>query len=156
MSKPTDFTPREVELLRDYAREIKGVKRLTDVQLGELMETTQQSVSAFIKDKPTQGIGRIRANSLARSQDFRDAEELLSWLKSREAIAEGGQMGNVWSARDTAKRIAEAMGVAPEAIDAVVAHRKAHADAKRPAKWWVFQFVQQEMQMAADAKEARR
>ncbi len=153
MTKRPDFTPQELELLRAYAREIRDHRTLTGEKLGELMESSQQTASAFTKPGSGSGIGRIAANALARNTGFRDSEECLSWLRARRAIQEGGELvGNVWSQRDTARKIAEAMGVAAAAIDAVIGQRKANEDARRPVKWWVLQFTLQETQMAADEK----
>lgn len=151
MSKRPDFTPSEVELLRSYARELQTSRKLTGEKLGALMGVKQQNASAFIKPGSVGGIGRLAANALARSENFRDAEQLLLVLKGVAAATEVS-VGNVWSERDAARKVAEAMGVAAPAIDAVIAQRKAPSDARRPVKWWVFQFVQQELQMAADGE----
>lgn len=148
------FTPEEVELLRNFARKLREERGLTTTQLGELMGVEQQNASTFTKPGATGGISRITANRLAQADDLRDAEELLLVLKARAGILEE-VVGNVWHSREAARRVAEAMGVAREAIDAVIAQRKAPADARRPVKWWVYQFAHQELLMQAD-REVRR
>lgn len=156
MSKRRDFTHEELELLRAFARDQKKKHRWTGEELGKVLGTRQQNASAFVKDGATQGLSRISANRLASAADFRNAEDLLQLLKSEAAIAEGiHEVASVWSARETGKKIAEAMGVADKAIATVIAQRKSPGDAKRPPKWWVGMFINQETQMVADG-EVRR
>ncbi len=155
MGKRTDFTPQEVELLRAFAREKKRRDGLTGDQLGQLMGISQQNASEFTKDRAVGGIGRTTANALAQNCDYQDAEELLRELKQLAAIAEDG-VGNVWHARDSARRVAEAAGVASRAIEVVIEQRKTPADARRPQKWWLQQFLNQETQMLADGEVTRR
>ncbi len=150
MAKRTDFTVEEVELLRGYVRDLGKRLKLTQAQIGALMGVNQQNASAFLKNGAHAGIGRTSANALAVSQGFANAEELLSELRSLAAANEEALgVGNVWHSRDSARRIVEALGVSPAAIQAVVDERRSPSDAKRSVKWWVMEFLWKEQRTAA-------
>jgi len=154
MSKRAGYSVDEVELLRACARKLKDCRGLTGAELGRIMGIEQQNASAFTKPGASKGIDRNAANGLAAAMGLLDAEELLRELKSLRAAVEDG-VSNVWHARDSARRIAEALGVSPEAIEMVFARRKTPADAQRPAKWWLLQFSLQEQEIAADKERHR-
>ena len=101
----------------------------------------QQNVSRFLRGG---GISHKTANNLASLLGFRDAEQLIREGRAMRGLRLAG--GSVWASRDSAVRVAEAVGYAPEAIAAVVGRYKEPADAERDVKWWLNKIVLEELE----------
>jgi hypothetical protein len=147
MGHPRDFDDEEIELLREWARRLKEERKITTTELGELMGVKQQNASRFIADRATGGISRISGNRLASAAGFRDAEELIAEGRAMAGLR-SLRKGNVWHARDSAVRVAEAMGYGDGAIAAVVARESSGDAGKRPVKWWLTQIALEELRRA--------
>jgi hypothetical protein len=133
MGHPRDFDPEETEILREWARRIQEERKLTTTQLGELMGVKQQNASRFVAPGSIAGISRISGNNLATAAGFRDAEGLIAEGRAMAGLR-AERKGNVWHARDSAVRVAKAMGYADAAIAG-----------KRPVKWWLTQIALEEL-----------
>ncbi len=138
---PSDFDLEDQQILREEAEQLRQKKGWTKTHMGVVLGIKQQNVSRFLS-----GIGGIRrrtANRLALECGFRDAEGLIAegrFMRGLKSTA-----GNVWSSRDSAVRMAEAIGYAPTTIDAVVERMKAPEYAQKSAKWWLEQFMLEDM-----------
>lgn len=155
MAKAHTFTEEDVELLRRFARELMSERGLTTIQLGEILELGQQRASAFTTAGSIARIGRPAANALARHVGLPHCESLLQELRARWG-AEGVAVGNVWGERDSAARVALALEYDARAIERVKDRFKDdQSAAKRPKKWWLEQFAQEERWLEAKGGESR-
>lgn len=135
--KPADFVDEDTQLLRDAAIQLKEQRNLSGVELGKLLGIAQQNASRFTKGNG--GISRNTANRLAEALGYRDSEGLL-----REAKAVRGmvlKLGNVWASRDSAVRVAQAVGWPQDCIDAVLARYPGPEMSRRETRWWLEQIA---------------
>ncbi len=144
MGHPRDFDSEETELLREWARKLKEDRKLTTTELGALMSVAQQNASRFVAIGSVSGISRISGNHLASAAGFRDAEELIAEGRAMAGLR-SERKGNVWHARDSAVRVANAMSYSAAAIAAVVARETGGDAGKRPVKWWLTQIAIEEL-----------
>lgn len=145
MGRRRDFSLDELELLREAARSYMLENGIKQGPLAELMDMRQQNVSRFVATGSIAGISRISGNRLAQACGFRDAEELIAEGRAMAGLR-AERRGNVWHARDSARRVAEAMGYSAESIRSVVEREADNAAAaKRPAKWWLTQIALEEL-----------
>lgn len=147
MGHPRDFDGEETEILRTVARQLQADRKLNTTQLGELMGVRQQNASRFVVTGSTSGISRISGNRLASAAGFRDAEELIAEGKAMAGLR-AERRGNVWHARDSAVRVAKAMGYGSDSVDAVVAREVGAEAGKKPVKWWLTQIALEELRRA--------
>ncbi len=150
---PKDFELEDMEILRDAARELKAREKWSDERLGTELGIAQQNAQRFVGKNATGGISRKTANRLAIACRFRDAEELVMEGRAMKGLRSGGK-GNVWHARDSAVRMAEAVGYSREAIDAVMERCNKPEFGRETVKWWLSQFVLEELQHAAGGRRA--
>jgi transcriptional regulator with XRE-family HTH domain len=138
---PSDFDIEDQQILREEASRLMKEKGWTKTELGNVLGIKQQNVSRFIN--AIGGIRRRTANRLAHAIGFDDAEALISegrFMRGLKSTA-----GNVWSARDSARRMAAAVGYPAEAIQAVVDRMSDPECAKKSTKWWLEQFMLEDM-----------
>lgn len=147
MGKPADFTPEDVALFRDWTRRLLIERGWSMTDLANQVEIEQQNISRFIGRNPIGGPSRVTMDAIAALADFRDSRELLTELQIGEAMQP--KKGNVWSARDSAKRIAKLLEHSDSAIEAVVARCSAPEYAKKDVRWWVDEIVIESLRMNA-------
>lgn len=155
VGKPHDFAPDDMQLLREAALELKERHRWSDKKLGGAIGITQQNANRFVKSVAPGGISRTTANLLASALGFRDAEELLVERRILKGLKAAKKI-NQWHARDSAMRMAEAIGYARDAIDAVVERSSDAEFAKEDVKWWMSEFVMEEARQAVAAARRQR
>jgi hypothetical protein len=152
---PADFEHEDMELLREAARALKAKEGLSQRQLGEALDIAQQNAGLFTRPNSSTGISRKTANRLAVAVGFRDAEELISEGRAMKGIRSVSK-GNVWHARDSAVRVAEAMGYTSEAIAAVVAKYTGTQFGKEERKWWLNEIMMEEARQGLEVTRRTR
>lgn len=141
MGHPKAFTVEEASILRAALTEAKAKHDWSDQYIADQIGVVQQNVSRFLRGG---GPSRQSAKGIARLLNYHDADELIAEHIAMAGIKGGTRGGNVWHARDSAVRVAEAMGYAAAAIQAIVERHATPDDARQPAKWWLSRIALEE------------
>jgi hypothetical protein len=138
---PSDFDIDDQQILREEAEQLRQKQGWTKTHMGVVRGIKQKNVARFLS-----GIGGIRrrtGNGLAHAIGFDDAEALISegrFMRGLKSTA-----GNVWSARESARRMATAVGYSEAVVEAVVERMRDPECAKKSTKWWLEQFMLEDM-----------
>lgn len=150
--KPADFSDEENQVLRDALRRLKDEHGLKQAAIGRRVGMTQQNVARLLSTGRG-GMGRKTANRLARELGFHDVEALLLEAGVSQATR-GASSGKPWSGRDAAVTIARQAQIDEDAIRLVVERYGTPEDQRRPLKWWLRKFTNEDHEIALERAEA--
>lgn len=137
-------------MLREAFRKFVKDHDLNQTEAGLVIDMAQQNAGRLLGTSPHVGMGRPPANLLAVRLGYRNVEHFLV-EHGVAAELQTPRAGAEWGDRDIAVRISQKLDIDEAAVRTVVARYARNEDQRRPIKWWIGKFREEEIEMAAEA-----